>query len=473
MHRDRRSRLLKILLVTEDRALQRQLTQFFNTVGYHVLQAADAHSALAAVEAEMPQILLIGSDLAARGDWELCRLLIQRQPPSGLFKFLMVEEPSERQLQEALEAGIDDVLLKPIGFGELLSRLRAAARLLEFDRRVCQQQQIDAVTGLMSRSAIVTQLRRQLTEFVGPAPHVACVVFDIDYFGRVSRLQGSPASQTLLRAVANELNNLRMGAETLGSLGSDRFCAILPEANDATAADWANCVREALAAAQFKLGDTSWQITASFGVAGCEGADSAEELIEQATQALQTAKSSGRNCVVRCREFGSDTRELIPHGKLLEGTVAGDVMIPCAVFVQPNESIGEVVDLFHQTRLEGIPVVDGDGKLLGLCEQANVIAVPESQHATRVVRDVMTTDIPTFGEREGLTVLMDFFNRDPRSLVIVAREGRPVGFVTCNCLVALSRPVTSGSLAAESKYCDTTEYLLVPDIRPLECEPTP
>ena len=462
---------MKILVVTEDRALQRQLSHFFDMMGYEVLQAADTQMALAAVEAESPHVVLIGSELGARADLTRCGLLSDGQSAGGLFKFLVVEEPDENLIQEALEEGIDDFLHKPIDYGELLSRLRVAARVLEFDRRVAQQGQVDPLTGLVSRSAFVSQLRSQWMEQAGTSRRAACIVGDIDFSSRIGRLHGAAAREALLLAVTQELNHLRVGSEVLGCLGADRFCAMLPGASDTAAAEWAEHVRQALATAKFKVQGTTWQITASFGVAGCDAADSAEQLLNLATQALESAKASGRNCVVRYGEFGADARELIAPAKLFDGTVARGVMTPCTVFLQSDEPVGQAVSLLHQTRLDAIAVVDAEGKLLGLCEQGQVITVDESQYSTQRVRDVMTTDVQRFGEQEEFATLLDFFTRDERSLAVVVDAERPVGLITCNSLLAMSKPVTTGSLAPESQYSDTSEYLMVPDLRPLETEP--
>jgi two-component system cell cycle response regulator len=473
MHHASDSQPLKVLVVTEDRALQRQLSQFFDMMGYPALHAADPQSALAAVTAQCPHILLIGTDLAARAGWELCGLLSQRLPSAGLFTFLMIEEPDEILLQEALEAGIDDFLLKPIGYGELLSRLRSAARVLEYDRRVCQQGRLDAPTGLLSRSAFASQLRRQMAPREGTPPRAACVVLDLDFFSRIDRLHGASAGAALLQAVAKELNELRSGSEVLGCLGGDLFCALLPDANLTAAVEWAERARQVLSATKFKLAETTVQITASFGVAACDQAESAEQLVEQATQALQTAKSSGRNCVVRSGEFGADASALTAPGTLFERTVARDVMTACTVFLQPDELVGQAIDQLHRTRLEGIPVVDSDGKLVGLCEQEIMITVAESDYATRLVGDLMTTDVQSFGEQESLASLVDFLARDARSLIIIVdEEARPVGFVTSNSLLAMSRRVTTDSFAAEAAYSDTSQYLVVPDLCPQECSHT-
>ncbi|MEX0978372.1 MAG: diguanylate cyclase, partial [Pirellulales bacterium] len=280
MHDRSGTETLKVLVVTKDRVLQRQLSQFFDLVGYQYLQAADGASAIAAVAAASPQILLVDADLAAAADWELCGQLAHRSAAAAPFKILLVEEPDECHLHDALEAGIDDFLVRPISYGELLARLRAAARVLEFDRRVGQQGRVDSLTGLLSLSAFTGHLRRQLTPHAGTSPRVACLVLDVDFFSRVKRLYGNSAADQLSQALAQELNRLRVGSEIIGCLGADRFCVNFPGATEDTAAQWAEGAREALAATAFRLGDATVKLTVSFGVAACETAERAEQLID-------------------------------------------------------------------------------------------------------------------------------------------------------------------------------------------------
>jgi diguanylate cyclase (GGDEF)-like protein len=465
MHYAATSPTLKVLVVTEDRVLQRQLSGFFELVGYRVLQAAERQAALAAAAAENPQIALLDAELAAARDWELCGQLVSRVPGGGPFKFLLVEEPDQQHLHEALEAGIDDFLIKPIAYGELLSRLRAAARILEYDRRVAQQSRVDPLTGLLSRSALAGHFRRQLAD--QHAARVACVVIDIDFFSRFGRQQGAAASDELLQAFAQELNHHRSGSEVLGCLGSDRFCAMLPGANEAVAAEWAENARGALADCQFDIGGEVQCVTISVGVSSSEPADRAEQLIERAIQALAGAKAMGRNCVCRASEQGVEAKAFSASDKLFELTTVRDVMTPCTVFLGPQEPVAEAIELLDRTRLDGIPVVDSKGKLLGVCERMSLAELAETDHAG-IVREAMTLEVQTFTEDESLAALMEHFTRDNSSLAVVVADSKPVGFVTCNSLVALSRPVKC--LTVDAEYNDSSDYLLVPDLRPLEAE---
>src|SRR6185295_2470648 len=180
-------------------------------------------------------------------------------------------------------------------------------------------------------------------------------------------------------------------------------------------------------------------------------------------------KSSGRDCIVRWGEFGSDANDLAPN-RLFEQATARDVMTPCTVFLRADEPAGHAVELLHRTRLEGIPVIDGDGKLVGLCEQHALAALPEAHYESHRIREVMTTDVSTFDEQESFASLMEFFTRDSRSLTIVVHKSRPVGFVTCNGLLALPRPLTTATLTGDSGYRDSSDYLLVPDVSPLAAD---
>lgn len=465
------SKTLKILVVTEDRALQRELSGFFELVGYQLLQAADRKTALAAAAAGCPQIVLLDAELGAAADWELCRQLSQRPSEVAGFKFLLVDEPDESQLQDALEAGIDDFLVKPVSYGELLSRLRVAARVLEYDRRVGQQGRIDPRTGLLSRSAFTAHLRRQLTEHAGAAPRVACAVLDIDFFARAGRVYGASAADTLSQAVAQKLNGLRVGSEVLGCLGADRFCVMLPGADEAAAVQWAEKAREAVAAEVFTLGETTVKFTISLGVAGCEAGEGAEQLIERAVRALEAAKNLGRNCVVAWSGLDAQAADSLEIDKLFQQTMVRDVMTPCTVYLEHNQTTAEAIDLLDRTRLDAIGVVDAKGKLLGVCQRADFADAANTDDPQPTLIETMTTDVQTFDQRESLASLISYFTGNAASLVVVVDDGRPVGFVACDSLVMLSRPVEVDSLAADSQYDDTTAYLFVPDVSLPECEP--
>ncbi|MGE3807762.1 MAG: diguanylate cyclase [Gemmataceae bacterium] len=459
---------LGILVVTEDGELARELSHFLNMAHYHTLEAGTPQTALAALETGRVQVALLDENLASRDRWALCRLLCEPAAPLRPFKFLLVRQPDKTQLQEGLEAGIDDFLVVPVCFGELLARLRAAARVLEFDRRARQQDPVDAVTGLHGRTALVAELHRAWGAG-GAASRVACAVFDLDFFAAARRLLGVAGANSVLAAVAELLQagEQMPRAATVYSLGGDRFAAVLPGANAAEACAWAERAGEAIAARPVTAGKASCQLTASFGVASCESAETPDQLLEQANAALASAKASGRNCAVRYNEFAGEAHLGSTAGRLFERTVARDVLMPCSLVLQPGETIEHAAQLLRRSHLEAAPVVDAGGKLLGLFKPDQVALASAGGHASRQVRESMS-DVRHFQSHEELATLMEFFNQDPLAWAVVVQDGRPLGLLNCDSLLALSHPVRIRDAASQPDTL-TTDYLLVADVCQEEC----
>jgi CBS-domain-containing membrane protein len=260
------------------------------------------------------------------------------------------------------------------------------------------------------------------------------------------------------------LNSLRGQSDVLGCFGVDRFAVMVPGADAEKASASAEQVRQALAAEAFQIRGASCRITASMGVAGCETAQSADELLEQAIAALETAKASGRNRVTRWADVVGETHEINSIGRLFERTHARDILTPCSVLLKADEPAANAAELMRQTQLECIPVVDRSGKLVGLCQRDHVADPSTDGHSSRLVRDVMTTDVQRFGADEDFATLMDFFSAETLAWAVVIDHGRPLGTLNCDSLLALSKPVSSIGPATRGEYSDSTEYLLVPDV---------
>jgi diguanylate cyclase (GGDEF)-like protein len=461
-----RAKALKVLAVVDDRTILRQLSKFLNLVGYAVVQTTDPRQALATSEADRPDFLIVDAGLSASGGRELCRALCGQDWPSHVYSLLLVENPESGEMVEALEAGVDDFLCKPIVFGELLARLRAGARVLEYERRARKQAGVDSLTGLASRAALLDRIQAGAASAAGRGVSRACVSLDLDFFRSFARTHGGPAGDHVLQVVAETLRGLCQQGETPACFGEDHFCVLLPDASEIEATQFAERVHAALGQLEFKLGEPAPSITASFGVAaGKTGDCTPEELVERADEALQSAKRSGRDCVVGHSDLDNESKAwtmLAAPGKLFERTLARDVMTPSTLTIKPDEPVAQAAALLRQSRLTALPVVDENGKLVGLVSESSVPAGrADIERSSRRVRDVLSLDPPRYDEETTFAALMEFFTRDSRSLIVITHQDRPTGVVTRASLAALSEPLTSDSFAASRPYSGTSDYLLV------------
>ena len=462
---------LKALVVADQRHTLRYLSRFLAALGYEVEQVANGERALAAINHGAPDFLIFdcGSDFDAALRW--CRLVSSPDRANYVYTLLMVANPRPEDLKDALEAGVDDFLAKPIAYGELLGRLRVGARVLEFERRLREQSGVDFLTGLLNEEAFRERLRKAC--FLAdqhPSP-TACVLMDIDFLGHINRARGHEAGNAVLRQIAETLGPLCAAPRTLACFGKGRFGAILPDMSDIDAAAWAEDVRRVIAEPDDNANDNTPTLTLSAGIADLTGeVQSADDLLDRAEQALQTAKVSGRNCVVRFGEFDDSEAwaDFAAPGKLFERTLARDVMTPCTLVLDEEDSVAQAAALLQQAKLDTLPVVDTNGKLLGVVSEEAILRHPAGeQRALQKVRDIMTTDLPVYEEEASFAELRDFFTTDTRPLVAVVCNEKPVGLVTPNNLAVLSMPLTTDTFAPETPFSKTTDYLLVSDLCPL------
>ncbi len=114
-----------VLVVDDDRAIRRFLRTSLTAHGYLILEAENGQTALQAVIAHHPDLVILDLGLPDIDGVEVTRQL--REWTEIPIIILSVREHEEDKIA-ALDAGADDYLTKPFGVGELMARLRVALR---------------------------------------------------------------------------------------------------------------------------------------------------------------------------------------------------------------------------------------------------------------------------------------------------------------------------------------------------------
>ena len=171
-------------------------------------------------------------------------------------------------------------------------RQRQAA--LETSRR-------DGLTGLFTRMAFFEIASNRLGERRGAC--CAVVMVDIDYFKNINDSLGHSAGDTALAHAARLIANTVRLSDVVGRYGGEEFCILLPQCNANQAAELAERVVADAARQAVRLKDgRTVRYTLSAGYASTElptdidqAMDALGPLLEQADQAMYTAKRQGRN----------------------------------------------------------------------------------------------------------------------------------------------------------------------------------
>src|SRR5450631_829938 len=116
----------RILVVEDDRAVQKALKRLFEAEGFAVEISADGKSALEAYRTLSPAAVVLDLRLPAMSGRDVCREIKQQAPGLPVIVLSATSDVSDKVL--LLELGADDYVTKPFSPRELLARVRAALR---------------------------------------------------------------------------------------------------------------------------------------------------------------------------------------------------------------------------------------------------------------------------------------------------------------------------------------------------------
>src|ERR1700712_3513971 len=107
-------------------------------------------------------------------------------------------------------------------------------------------------------------------------------------------------------------------------------------------------------------------------------------------------------------------------------------MITNPVTTTPDATVAEVDAICGQFRVSGLPVIEGDGKLVGIITNRDMRFVSPFEKATTLVRDVMTK-LPLITAREGIDpdeAIAIFAQHKIEKLPLVDADGKLRGLIT-------------------------------------------
>jgi DNA-binding response OmpR family regulator len=116
----------RILVVEDDRAVQKALIRLFEAEGYAVQIAGDGNAAVETFRAAVPSAVVLDLRLPGISGREVCREFKQSSPSVPIIVLSATSDVSDKVL--LLELGADDYVTKPFSPRELLARVRAALR---------------------------------------------------------------------------------------------------------------------------------------------------------------------------------------------------------------------------------------------------------------------------------------------------------------------------------------------------------
>jgi two-component system cell cycle response regulator len=295
-----------IVLIAEDdpigrRVLQNRLAAW----GYQVVITKDGLAAWEILQQDnAPDLLILDWMMPGIDGPELCRRVRERQHPIYPYILLVTGKDETQDVVRGLEAGADDYLSKPFDPTELRARLQVGKRILSLQHELIQAREElrfranhDALTGVLSRAAILNLLDRELQRGARAGTSTGILMLDLDHFKMINDTCGHVTGDAVLKEVVHRIDQAVRSYDFLGRYGGEEFLAVLSECSPTDLHTVAERIRSAVADTPIQTAAASLSVTISVGGVVTSNLAPGIDLLSAADAVLYQAKAKGRNRV--------------------------------------------------------------------------------------------------------------------------------------------------------------------------------
>jgi two-component system cell cycle response regulator len=298
---------MRIILAEDDSIARRLLESRLGGWGYAVQSFADGRAAWAHLErATEPTLVILDWMMPGLDGLEICRRLRAQAREPYVYVIMITGRADRQDIVEALKAGADDFMVKPVDKDELKARVNVGERIVRLQTELVDARQAmmelattDSLTRLPNRSAILTMLAKEINRAGREGTSISVCVADLDHFKRINDTYGHAAGDIVLRDAAIRLQSQLRSYQAVGRLGGEEFLIILPNCDASTSQLVINRARTAVSETPIIADSALIHLTCSFGVTtlspGVRGDPLA--LVQTADRALYDAKAKGRDCI--------------------------------------------------------------------------------------------------------------------------------------------------------------------------------
>ena len=192
-----------LLLIDDDEVTLRLLKVNLERGGYAVVLARTGSEGLDYARQNLPDLVLADALLPDMAGQAVCEGLIASSRTRHIPVIIMSSKGGARDAVEALQAGADDFLTKPLNYSEVTARVRAHIR------RAQLKPALNPLTGLPGNLIIEHEIRQLTT----PGHGLYAVLYaDFNQFMAFNDVYGFPAGDDAIRLLGEQRHPLTAAA---------------------------------------------------------------------------------------------------------------------------------------------------------------------------------------------------------------------------------------------------------------------
>jgi diguanylate cyclase (GGDEF)-like protein len=299
-----------LLIIDDSSSSRREIIKILQETGEfsRFLEAGDGATGLQVFSEAGSEIDLVVCDIIMpRMDGYEFLKSVKAIPSLFHIPVVMVSADSKlKDIVKAFELGAHDYIHKPFIPPILTARLKNTLRIKQLHDQLKIQKDlmeklatIDPLTDISN----VRYFRQRLEDELGRAARyrypLALVMIDIDHFKNINDTYGHPQGDSVLKEMVELLKQNSRKVDLQARYGGEEFVLALPHTTCEGATLAAERLRAQVEKHRFAGFPEPVKVTISVGIAQFNGRRDlkAQDLINEADQALYKAKNKGRNCV--------------------------------------------------------------------------------------------------------------------------------------------------------------------------------
>src|SRR5919109_920726 len=214
---------MDVLIADDDAGTRLLVSAAVERLGHRCSVAEDGGEAWRRYRDALPDVVITDWQMPGMDGTALAKAIRAHSPSSYAYVIVLTGAADEESARAAMEAGADDLLLKPLDVAQLERKLIAAGRVTALHRRLHDDARHDLLTGLGNRLRLAEDLE-VLCGRVERYGHSYCVaLFDVDDFKGYNDAAGHLAGDGVLRAVAQALQRQVRSGDAPYRYGGEEF----------------------------------------------------------------------------------------------------------------------------------------------------------------------------------------------------------------------------------------------------------
>jgi two-component system cell cycle response regulator len=305
---------VRVLIAEDDTASRLILEAALAGLGHEVVAATDGEQAWQMFQSQKVQAIISDREMPRLNGVDLCRRIRGSDGGKYVYFIFLTSVTDKAGAAEAIRAGADDYLMKPLNRHELEARLMVASRITALYRELANQRveleqlnsqlfrqaRIDGLTQVGNRLKMREDLNILSARFAEEGESFCAVMCDVDHFKLYNDEYGHLQGDEVLKTVASTLVQGCRPNDEIYRYGGEEFLLVMPEQSVEAACAVAERHRSRIEQLAIpNIGSPGSIVTISAGVAAMTTTrPSIKEWLEGADRALYRAKQLGRNRVV-------------------------------------------------------------------------------------------------------------------------------------------------------------------------------